>query len=70
MPPLRPGDVLLHGHTHLYAMDEVGQNYYLNPGSISLPKGGNPKTYMVAEDGVFTLKDFSQNVLRTLDLNA
>ena len=31
----------------------------MNPGSVSLPKEGNPKTYMIYEDGAF--------VIRTLD---
>ena len=28
----------------------------MNPGSVSLPKEGNPKTYMVYENGVFTVR--------------
>ena len=39
LPPLAPGDVLLHGHTHVPAWTEFGQgNLYLNPGSVSIPK--------------------------------
>ena len=53
-PSLRDGDVLLHGHTHLYAADPFtlpggGQVLYLNPGSVALPKGGNPASYMTLD---------------------
>ena len=53
-PPLRDGDVLLHGHTHLYAAEAFdltagGKALYLNPGSVALPKGGNPATYMTLD---------------------
>ena len=63
-PPLLVGDILLHGHTHLLACEEFGNgNLYLNPGSAALPKGGNPKTYMVYENRCFTVKDFLGNVI-------
>ena len=39
LPPLQPGDILLHGHTHVPAWQAFGEgNLYLNPGSVSLPK--------------------------------
>ena len=39
LPPLQPGDILLHGHTHIPAWESFGDgNLYLNPGSVSIPK--------------------------------
>lgn len=68
-PPLAKGEVLLHGHTHVLCAKEFGnQNYYLNPGSVTLPKEGNPKTYAILENGIFTVKDFSSNVVLKKDL--
>ena len=61
-PPLACGDILLHGHTHVYANTEFGNNnLYLNPGSVSIPKENNPKTLMVYEGGIFTLYDLDKN---------
>ena len=58
LPPLAPGDILLHGHTHVPAWTEFGQgNVYLNPGSLSIPKENSPHSYMTLEDGVFYWKD-------------
>lgn len=56
-PPLRAGEILLHGHTHVFCAEAFGLgNYYLNPGSAALPKNGNPKTYMLYESRCFTVK--------------
>ena len=63
-PPLTEGSILLHGHTHVFKCEEVSNGlFYINPGSIALPKENNPRTYMVYEKRKFTLKDISGNVL-------
>lgn len=55
-PPHSRGDVLIHGHTHVHGVWAQEDYTYLNPGSAALPKEGQPKSYMVYEDGVFTIK--------------
>ncbi len=63
-PPLRSGEILLHGHTHVLKCVEFGDNnFYLNPGSAALPKENNPRTYMVYENKTFTVKDFDGNTV-------
>ena len=55
-PPLSPGDILLHGHTHIPAKEHFGENCLcLNPGSVSLPKGGSERSYMTLEGTTFRL---------------
>ncbi len=67
-PPFSRGDILLHGHTHIPTFERFGDwNIYVNPGSVSLPKENNPKTYMIYENGVFTLKSLSGETLRKYD---
>ncbi len=56
LPPLREGDILLHGHTHVPAWEDHGCFRYFNPGSVSIPKKDSEKSYMTLEDGVFTWK--------------
>lgn len=47
---LSPGDLLLHGHTHIPAWETFGSgNRYFNPGSVSIPKAGSPHSYMILE---------------------
>lgn len=54
LPPLCPGDLLLHGHTHIPGHWEAGGHTVLNPGSVSIPKNGSAHSVMYLEDGVFT----------------
>lgn len=61
LPPLSAGDILLHGHTHIPVCEDHGSYFYLNPGSVSLPKENSPHGYMTLEDGVFTWKDLDGN---------
>ena len=57
LPPLRAGEHLLCGHIHLPVRRQIGQNTYLNPGSLALPKEGTPHSCMTLENGVFTWLD-------------
>lgn len=68
MPCLHKGDVLIHGHTHVRVAADRGDYFFLNPGSVSIPKGDGIHSYMVYEDGVFTTKDLDGNVLETLSI--
>ena len=68
-PPLvQPGDVLLHGHTHIPAKDNSLGFWYLNPGSVSIPKENSPHSYMTLEDGQFLWKDLDGAVYDSLAL--
>lgn len=54
LPPLCRGDILLHGHTHIPAWEEFGENnLYLNPGSVSIPKENSTHGYMLLENEEF-----------------
>lgn len=67
LPPLQPGDILLHGHTHIPAWDPFGnENLYLNPGSVSIPKEGSANGYMTLTEKEAAWKDLSGNVYHTL----
>ncbi|MEG2672795.1 MAG: phosphodiesterase [Ruthenibacterium sp.] len=70
LPPLHHGDILLHGHTHLRVMADRGDYFFLNPGSVSLPKGDGIHSYMTYENGIFTTKNLDGAVLETLELHA
>ena len=56
LPPLQPGDILLHGHTHIPACEGIHGIRYLNPGSVSIPKEGSWHGYLILENGTFLFK--------------
>ena len=70
LPPLKAGDVLLHGHTHIPACETKEGITYLNPGSVSIPKAGSAPSYMLLEDGVFTEKTLDGEVVFTFTIGA
>ena len=54
LPPLRAGEILLHGHTHVPVAEPFGDgNWLLNPGSVSSPKEGSEKSYLIWEGREF-----------------
>ena len=68
-PKLCAGDLLIHGHTHVQAFTHFGEdNWYLNPGSMAIPKEGNAHSYMTYEDGLFTIKTVEGELIRKLCL--
>ena len=68
LPPMQPGDVLIHGHIHLPVAEPMGDGYLLNPGSVSLPKGGSPNSYGILDEHVFTIYDFEGNKVKEISL--
>lgn len=69
LPPLAPGDILLHGHTHIPAWTEFGEeNLYLNPGSLSIPKEGSAHSYMTLEGKTFHWKTLEGETYHELSL--
>lgn len=83
LPPIMSGDILLHGHTHLPVCEKLplgeddhnnenadsnGYYYHLNPGSVAIPKGGNPNSYAILDGDIFSILDFDGNVIRDIHL--
>ena len=65
VPPMKKGDILLHGHTHVPKCVEHENYIYMNPGSISIPKENSRHGYMTLENGVFLWKDFDGDIFKT-----
>lgn len=68
LPPMKAGDVLLHGHTHVLRAEQKGDIVILNPGSVSIPKEGNAPTYAILDGGMFQIKDFEGNTVKEIIL--
>lgn len=68
LPPMNEGDIFMHGHTHVLRAETKNGITILNPGSVSIPKEGNPPTYAILEDGVFTIKTFENEIVKVFEL--
>lgn len=68
LPPLKNGDILIHGHTHVLKAEKREDYTLLNPGSVSIPKEENPPSYAILEDGLFTIKGFDGTIIKELQL--
>jgi putative phosphoesterase len=64
-PPLKKGDVLLCGHTHIPKCEAFGENIYINPGSVSIPKENSHHGYMIFENKEFIWKNFDGEIIKT-----
>ena len=67
-PPMQPNDVLLCGHTHIPAFEQLESCLYINPGSVSIPKENSPHSYMTLENEMFTWKSLDGTAYRTHQL--
>lgn len=69
MPPMQLGDILLHGHTHIPAWELMeNNNLYFNPGSVSIPKEGSKRGYMMLTEEEVLWKDLGGTVYHTFML--
>ncbi len=50
-------DCFFSGHTHIPVLEERNGILFLNPGSVSIPKGGFDPTYAVWEDGKIEVRE-------------
>lgn len=68
MLDLEKGSVFISGHTHILRAEEKDGVYFLNPGSVSLPKENNPHTYGVLEGDTFKIKDLDGQVVKQIEI--
>ena len=59
----KTNSILIYGHLHIPFIKQIETNLYINPGSISLPKEGNPPTYLIFDEEKFTIYDINDNIL-------
>ena len=66
LPALAAGDLFLFGHIHVPRCEERGSVTLLNPGSVSIPKGGSERSHMTLDGTRFEWHTLDGAVYRTL----
>lgn len=64
LPPLAEGAVLLSGHTHVPSFARHEGIILANPGSVSIPKGGSARGYLLLAEGELVWKTLAGEELR------
>lgn len=64
------GDIFMYGHTHISVLEKHNNHFVLNPGSMTLPKSGTKKSYLIydLDKETISLFDIDDNLLKTLEL--
>ncbi len=57
------GTVFLRGHTHVPRAEEMDGYVFWNPGSMTLPKQGSPRTWAVLDTKVFQVLDLEDRIV-------
>lgn len=60
-PPEESFDIVFFGHTHIPFEKRIGETVFVNPGSVTLPKNGSPKSYLLFDENGITRKDLEGN---------
>ncbi|MFA5450351.1 MAG: phosphodiesterase [Clostridia bacterium] len=61
--PKGVGDIFLHGHTHIGFIAEQDGIIVANPGSVTLPKGGTPRSYLTLDEKEIILKELESGLI-------
>ena len=64
---IKPGDIFITGHSHVPQIKKEAGIYYLNPGSLSLPRN-EIASFMVYQNNQFTIYDINHQIIDFLNL--
>ncbi|MFX0549276.1 phosphodiesterase [Hathewaya histolytica] len=68
MPHFNIGDIMISGHTHIPTIEHIDGVTFINPGSISIPKGGSENSYGILNEDGFSIKNLNGEVILTLNI--
>lgn len=68
MVNLKEDSLFIYGHTHILRAEKKDGIYFINPGSISIPKENNPCTYGILENDNFMIKDLDGVIIRQIEI--
>ncbi len=66
--PLKEGNVVFYGHTHIPAFEAKDGIVYINPGSVSIPKNGSQRGYILFDGKTVIFKNLQSEIIDTKNL--
>lgn len=67
--PEECGQIFLFGHTHVGIIEKIGDKIIANPGSISKPRGGSNKSYLIIDEENIILKKLNGETIKKILIN-
>lgn len=67
--PENCGEIFLSGHTHVGMIEKIGDRIIANPGSISKPRGGTEKSYLILDEESIKLKALGGELIKSVKLH-
>lgn len=65
--PENCGYIFLSGHTHVGMLEKIDDRIIANPGSISKPRGGTNKSYIIIDEKSISLKKLSGDLIKKIE---
>lgn len=62
--------ILIFGHYHIPFIKKIGNNIYINPGSISKQRNNNLPSYLFINDNEFTIFNIEGSIISTIRINS
>ena len=56
------------GHTHVGNIEKINGKIIANPGSISKPRGGTKKSYLIIDENDIELKTLEGETIKTVKI--
>ena len=63
------GDIFLCGHTHVGSLEKIEGKIIANPGSISKPRGGSKKSYIIIDEDKVILKTLKGDIIKVKSID-
>ena len=61
--------LILHGHTHLLRAEKNAHGVpIVNPGSVSIPRNGNPCSFAILEENSISIYDLSKSIITSVKI--
>ena len=66
--PENCGNIFLSGHTHIGMIEKMEERIIANPGSISKPRGGSNRSYIIIDEEKIVLKSIKGEYIKSLNI--
>lgn len=66
--PSNVGKIFISGHTHIGSIKKENGIIFLNPGSISKPRGGSEASYIVMDEEKIELKKLDGSLIESMNI--